>query len=126
MKVKLTYTGIRVTNLDRSITFYTQVLGMTLTGRNKIPDTGGEAASLVSVDGGPTLELNYYAKGSRFSTKYFVGDGLDHIAFQVEDLEKFLAEAKKSGIPVPFEVKTGSSHWAYVEDPDGIWIEVFA
>ncbi len=126
MKAKLTYTGIRVMDLAESIEFYSNVLGMHETGRTKIAETNGEAVSLVSEDDGPTLELNHYGKGSRFDTKYAVGESLDHLAFQVEDLDAFLREARRRGIPVPLEMKTASSRWAYVEDPNGIWIEVFA
>jgi lactoylglutathione lyase len=126
MKAKLTYTGIRVKDLDRSIEFYTKVLGMHETGRGTIEDTKGEVVSLVSEDGGPTLELNRYGRGSRFDTKYEVGEALDHIAFQVEDLDAFLREAKRSGHRVPLEMKTDTSRYAYIEDPNGIWIEVFA
>lgn len=126
MKAKLTYTGIRVNDLEASIAFYTKVLGMHETGRNSIADTQGQSVALVSEDDGPTLELNFYAKGSRFATPYRVGEGLDHLAFQVEDLDKFLAEAKRSGISVPLEMNSGTSRWAYIEDPNGIWIELFA
>jgi len=46
MKSKLMYVGIRVTNLDRSIDFYTKVLGMKVTGRSKIKETRGETVGL--------------------------------------------------------------------------------
>jgi len=126
MKAKLTYTGIRVKDLDRSIAFYTKLLGMKEAGRTTIPGSKGEAVSLVSEDGGHALELNYYGKGSRFATPYSVGEGLDHLAFQVEDLEKFLAESGKAGAPVALRMENGSAKWAYVEDPNGIWLEIFA
>lgn len=126
MKAKFTYTGIRVKDLDASVAFYTKVLGMKDLGRSEVAATGGKSASLASEGGGFVLELNYYPKGSRFATEYVVGEGLDHLAFQVEDIDKGLEEAKKAGHPVVFDMKTPTSRWAYVQDPNGIWIELFA
>ena len=54
-----------------------------------------------------------------------MGEGLDHLAFQVENLDKALEEAKKAGHPVVLEMKTPTSRWAYIADPNGIWIELF-
>jgi len=126
MKTKFRYAGIRVKDLDASIAFYTKVLGMKNRERDKIDATKGEAAFLSTEEGGFVLELNYYEKGSRFATAYRVGEGLDHLAFQVEDLDKALAEAKKAGYPVVSSIKAATSRWAYIEDPNGIWIELFA
>ncbi len=126
MKAKLSYTGIRVKDLEKSVEFYTKVLGMKETGRSKIEETGGEAVSLVSEEGGHPLELNYYEKGSKFDTEYTVGEGLDHLAFQVEDLDGALAEAKKAGYPSFLDIKTASSRWAYIHDPNGIYIELLS
>ena len=50
---------------------------------------------------------------------------MDHLAFGVEDLTKALEEARASGYKVISEMKTAQSRWAYVEDPNGIWIELF-
>lgn len=126
MKAKLTYTGIRVKDLEKSISFYTKVLGMTVTGRSKQDQTKGETVGLVSEEDGHSLELNYYEKGSKFATDYTVGEGLDHIAFQVEDIDKFASESKKAGFPLVLDMKTQTSRWAYIQDPNGIWIEIFA
>lgn len=126
MKAKLTYTGIRVKDLEASVKFYTQVLGMKEVGRTDIDAAGGQVVNLVSEKGGHPLELNHYRKGSAYDTKYEVGEGLDHLAFQVEDLDKALAEAKKAGHPAVKEIKAATSRWAYVTDPNGIWIELFA
>jgi lactoylglutathione lyase len=126
MKTKFTYAGLRVKNLDASIAFYTNVLGMKIRGRNTIEATKGTVADLVSEEGGFVLELNHYERGSPYATNYAVGEGLDHLAFQVEDLDKALAEVKKAGHPVVLDIKTGTSRWAYIEDPNGIWIELFA
>lgn len=126
MKTKLTYTGIRVKDLDASVKFYTQVLGMKEVDRSAIDVAKGTAVNLVSEENGHPLELNYYEKGTPFATRYEVGEGLDHLAFRVEDLDKALAEAKKAGHPVVQEMKTTTSRWAYIQDPNGIWIELFA
>ena len=126
MKTKFTYTGIRVRDLERSIQFYTQVLGMKETGRSKIDQSRGEVVSLTTHEGGPVLELNYYETSSPFYKDYVTGEGVDHLAFQVDDLDKALAEAHAADYPLALEMKTGSSRWAYIEDPNGIFIELFA
>src|SRR2546427_7824816 len=60
------YTGIRVRDLDRSIAFYTTVLGMRVTWRMKIRETGGEIAVLKSPHGSQRLELNWYPPRGRY------------------------------------------------------------
>jgi lactoylglutathione lyase len=125
MKAKFTYVGIRVTNLQKSIDFYTKVLGMKVVGRGKVEQTKGETVGLESEKGGFNLELNYYEKNSPYNTKYTVGEGLDHLAFKVDNLDNALKEAKKAGYRTILEMKADGSRWAYIEDPDGIWIELF-
>jgi lactoylglutathione lyase len=126
MKTKFYYVGIRVTDVQKSIDFYTKLLGMKLVNRGKIEQTKGETVALQSEEGGFTLELNHYEKDSPFNTKYTVGEGLDHLAFKVEDLDKALAEARKAGYRIILEMKAkDGGRWAYIEDPDGMWIEVF-
>ena len=125
MKSKFTYVGIRVTDMERSIDFYTRILGMKVTGRGKIEQTKGETVGLQSEKDGFILELNYYEKNSPYNTKYAVGEGLDHLAFKVDDLDKALEEARKAGHRTILEMKANGGRWAYIEDPDGIWIELF-
>lgn len=105
MKSKFVYVGIRVTNLQRSIDFYTKILGMTIAGRGKVEQTKGETVGLQSEKDGFVLELNYYEKNSPYNTKYSAGEGLDHLAFKVDDLDKALAEAKKAGIRLFWKLK---------------------
>jgi len=126
MKTKFTYTGIRVKDLEKSVNFYTKVLGMKENGRSKIEQTKGETVSLTTDEGGPALELNYYGKGSKFNTKYQAGEGMDHLAFQVDDLDRAVEEAGKAGYPLVLDMKTSSSRWVYIQDPNGIFIELFA
>lgn len=125
MKSKFTYVGIRVTNLQRSIDFYTKILGLQIAGRGKIEQTKGETVALQCGKDGFVLELNYYEEGSSYNTKYTVGEGLDHLAFKVDDLDKALEEARKAGHRTILEMKADGGRWAYIEDPDGIWIELF-
>jgi lactoylglutathione lyase len=124
MKTKFTYVGIRVKDLETSISFYTKFLGMKLKGRSRIEMNKGEVASLVTEDGGFELELNFYEKGSPYATEYSAGEGLDHLCFGVEDLTKALEAARASGYRVISEHKSNGGRWAYVEDPNGIWIEL--
>ena len=126
MKATFLYTGIRVKDLEESVKFYTGLLGMKEKGRNKIDATGGTVVGLKSVEEGQDLELNHYPKGNRYATKYAAGEGLDHLAFKVDDLDKALAEFAKAGHRAVLEIKSTSSRWAYVKDPNGIWIELFA
>jgi len=108
------------------VKFYTGLLGMKETGRNRIDATGGTVVGLKSVEGGQDLELNYYPRGNKYAAKYAAGEGLDHLAFKVEDLDEALTEFAKAGHRTVLEVKGPSSRWAYVKDPNGIWIELFA
>ena len=125
MKSKFMYVGIRVTDLERSVDFYTNILGMKVSGRSKIEQTKGETVGLQTEKDGFTLELNYYEKNSPYNTKYVVGEGLDHLAFKVVDLGKALEEAKEAGHRTILQMKADGGCWAYIEDPDGNWIELF-
>jgi lactoylglutathione lyase len=125
LEAKFTYVGIRVKNMEESVGFYTKFLGMADKGRSRIEATKGDVAFLESADGKFGIELNHYDRDSPFNTKYIVGEGLDHLAFGVKDIGAALQEAKLQGHEVVKEVKTEKSRWAYVEDPNGIWIELF-
>jgi len=126
MQAKFTYVGIRVGDLDKSIEFYTKVLGMKVTGRGKIEKTRGETVGLQSTEDGFTLELNYYESNSPYATEYVSGEGLDHMGFKVDDLDKALREADAMGYRTTLEMRVEGGRWAYIQDPNGIWIELFA
>ena len=124
MKAKFVYVGIRVKDLQKSIDFYSKLLGMRVKGHNRFEQTRGQTVDLESNDGGFTLELNYYEEASPFNVEYVVGEGLDHLAFKVSDLDSALREAELAGYPSILHVKT-HIRWAYIEDPNGIWIELY-
>ena len=121
VKFTLRYTAIQVTNLDRSLDFYLNVLGMRLVTRIKVPETKGELAIVKSDGADHWLEINWYA-----DQQYQSGDELDHIAFQVASLDEALSELKQKGIePISYVRESKNSRWTYIADPDGIWIEIF-
>ncbi|MBO3802854.1 MAG: VOC family protein [Candidatus Brockarchaeota archaeon] len=129
--MRLEYVGIRVKDMDESIRFYTELLGMKLLDRAKIPTTKGETAALQSPGSKLVLELNYYEEGSPFATPYEAGDGLDHLGFKVDDVKAEFENLRRKGATValePFEEtndKEATGFLAFVQDPNGIWIELF-
>jgi len=119
------YTGIRVRDLDRSIAFYTTALGMGVTWRMKIRETGGEIVVLKSPRGTQRLELNWYPPKGRYR-QYRQGDELDHLAFAVADVDGFLRDHQGEFRVVLKAFDEGTDRLAYVTDPDGVWIELMS
>jgi lactoylglutathione lyase len=125
MTFRFAYTGIRVKDMDESIRFYTEVLGMTLVERDTTPPTKGEVATLRSAGSEQTLELNFYQEESAFWAPYSNGEDLDHLAFRVEDVRAAVEGLRRSGFEVLVEpYSIGEWSEAYVRDPNGIWIEL--
>lgn len=121
VKFTLRYTAIQVTDLDRALNFYLNVLGMRLVTRIEVLETKGELAIVKSDGADHWLEINWYA-----DQQYQSGDELDHVAFQVADLNEALSELKQKGIePISYVRESKNSRWTYIADPDGIWIEIF-
>jgi len=83
-----------------------------------MPPTKGETAELQSEEKRFVLELNYYEKNSPYNYPYVVGEGLDHPACRVENLDKALEEACKADYPTILMMKNKGDKWTYVEDPD--------
>ncbi len=118
------YTGITVRDLDRSIKFYSEVMGMKLKARIKNPYTNGEFAQMVSREGElPSLELNWYADKKEYTS----GDELDHLAFLVDDAHKELERLKKLGVEIAQQAYESKNHTVFfAKDPDGIWLEILS
>jgi lactoylglutathione lyase len=123
--MRVLHTMIRVGDLDRSIKFYTDVLGMKLLRRKDYPDG---KFTLAFVGYGPETEHAVVELTYNWGTdKYDLGNGFGHIALEVEDVYAACAEIKKRGGKVTREagpMKHGSTVIAFVEDPDGYKIEL--
>lgn len=107
--------------MDESIAFYTRKLGMTLESRTEIKQNNAEVAFLGIAGTNHKIELTWW----RGKTDYAEGDQLDHIAFEVDDVEKSVQEMKKKDVEIAKEpYALGSSKIAFIKDPNGIWLEL--
>lgn len=119
--MKFAYTGVEVKDMDASIRFYTQALGMDLLDRHKIPETGGEVAALKSPDSEQLLELNWYPKRT-----YRAGSEMDHLAFEASDVRGTMQRLVAQGGARARDVEIRAKYVVgFVKDPNGIWIELF-
>lgn len=88
---------------------------------------------------GQKLELNWYPAGSQYNTPYSAGDGLDHVAFAVDDVIRTIKELSATGIevvqiPSPLAQQLGlrpsvgkqRDRVAFIKDPDGNWTELYS
>ena len=123
--MRVLHTMIRVGNLDRSIKFYTDVLGMQLLRRKDYPDG---KFTLAFVGYGPETEHAVVELTYNWGTdKYDLGNAFGHIALEVDDAYKACDDIRKRGGKVTREagpMKHGSTVIAFVEDPDGYKIEL--
>ncbi len=123
--MRLLHTMLRVGNLERSIKFYTDVMGMKLLRQ---ADNEEYKYSLAFVGYGPetdhtVLELTY----NWDVDSYEHGEAFGHIAIGVEDIRHTCKQIKEAGGDVyrePGPVKGGSTVIAFVRDPDGYAIEL--
>ncbi len=131
----LSYFGIRVRDLPRSVRFYTEVFGLKTVGSDdwkKVPATEPCVVLLKDPSSGQRLELNFYPDGHPYGVPYQAGEELDHVAFRVDDLSETLARLKGLGIR-PEKMKhyegpmmaTPEYRVAYVRDPDGLQLELY-
>ena len=123
--MRMLHTMLRVGDLEQSIAFYTEVLGMQLLRRKDYP-TG--RFTLAFLGYGPesdhtVLELTHNWDRSA----YELGDGYGHIALGVEDIHSTCAGIADQGgrvVREPGPMKHGSTVIAFVEDPDGYKVEL--
>src|SRR5210317_1893600 len=123
--MRILHTMLRVGDLDRSIKFYTEVLGMKLLRKKDYPDGkftlafigyGDESESTV-------IELTY----NWGTDSYELGTGYGHIALEVDDVYDAAEEIRKRGGKILREagpMNAGTTIISFVEDPDGYPVEL--
>ena len=123
--MRMLHTMIRVGDLETSIQFYTEVLGMELLRRQDYPEGeftlafvgyGDEATNTV-------IELTH----NWGKSNYDLGDGFGHIALGVDDIYKVCDEIRARGGKItrePGPMKHGATVIAFIEDPDSYKIEL--
>jgi lactoylglutathione lyase len=123
--MRILHTMLRVGDLQRSLEFYTGVLGMQLLRKKDYPDG---KFTLAFVGFGPESEGAALELTHNWDTKsYEVGSGYGHVAIEVEDAYAACAEIKRKGGTVTREagpMKHGTTVIAFVQDPDGYKIEL--
>jgi lactoylglutathione lyase len=122
--MRILHTMLRVGNLEKSIVFYTEVLGMKVLRRRDYPDGKFTLAFVGYQDeaDGSVLELTHNWGVER----YDLGEGYGHVAIEVDDAYRSCEEVKRRGGKVTREagpMKHGVTVIAFVEDPDGYKIE---
>jgi lactoylglutathione lyase len=123
----LEYIAIRVIDLDKSLKFYSEDLGLKIVGKHSYMP-GEQVISLLDEATGQRLNLMYYAEDCKLYTPYKMdGVELDHLLFEVKDAKKTFQEFVNNGAPVArdlMERKTADGEFAmgFVKDPNGIWI----
>jgi len=125
--MRLLHTMIRVGDLDRSIRFYTEVLGMRLLRRQDYPQG---KYTLAFVGYGAEKETTVIEFTYNWGvSEYEVGTGFGHISIEVEDVYEATEKIRNKGGKVlrePGPMNAGATVVAFFEDPDGYQIELIA
>jgi len=114
--------------MQRSIDFYTRILGLKLLNRREIPQNNAEIAFLQDPEGkGAKLELTLFRNQKKFIQAEYEDRLFDHLAFEIKNMEETIALMRKEKITItdePFRLSPTGSLLAFVEDPDGTLIEL--
>ena len=123
--MRILHTMLRVGDLERSLAFYTGVLGMKLLRKQDYPDG---RFTLAFVGFRPESEEAAIELTHNWDTRsYELGGGFGHVAVEVDDAYAACADVKRRGGKVVREagpMKHGTTVIAFVEDPDGYRIEL--
>ena len=119
---KLLHTRYRLNDLERSVRFYKEVLGLTEVRRHKSP-RGSELVFLKAPESDETIELCHFPNSGPVE----VQADLTHLAFQVDSLEEFGRHLQRLGLKYsdgPTYKEDGTGGFAFIDAPEGYEIEL--
>lgn len=121
--MKMLHTCIRVMDLEKSLVFYKEAIGLEETRRKEYPDYGFSLVYLSDEDKTYEIELTYNYNPEK---PYELGNGFSHIAVGTKDLEGMYKKHQEMGYEVtPLKGLPGEEPYYYfVTDPDGYKVEV--
>ena len=120
--MRILHTCLNVSNMDRSIEFYTKHVGLQFVSRREVKQNNAEIAFLEDKDGG-AIELTQW----RDKKELKEGDNFDHIAFGVNNIDSTIQDLRGEGVTIamePFSLQGSTSKIAFIKDPDGNWLEL--
>jgi lactoylglutathione lyase len=123
-----THTSVRVSNMEKSIDFYTRFLGLKLLNRREIPQNKAEIAFLQDPEGkGARLELTYFRNQKKFVQAEYEDRLFDHLAFDIKNMNETISLMRREKVTItdePFRLSATGNLIAFIEDPDGTLIEL--
>ncbi len=125
-RFRLLHTMLRVRDLDKSLDFYTRLLGMKLLRKKDYPSGEFTLAFVGYGDEDTTAVVELTHNWGR-TEPYDLGDGYGHLAIGVPDIYATCSALEKEGVKIPRPpgpMKHGGSVIAFIEDPDGYKIEL--
>ncbi len=112
---------MRVNDIERTVKFYQEALGLTASRRHTSP-RGAQLVFLATPNSDEEIEICQMPPGS---PAVQVQSDLMHLAFEVDDLNAFAAEAKAKGYPLSDgPTKSGSGWIAFIDAPEGYEVEL--
>ncbi|MFI4987138.1 MAG: lactoylglutathione lyase, partial [Alphaproteobacteria bacterium] len=125
-RFRFLHTMIRVRDLDKSLDFYTRLLGMKLLRKKDFP-TGEFTLAFVGYGAEENSTVIELTHNWPHKEPYALGDAFGHLAIGVPDIYGTCAALAKEGVKIPRPpgpMKHGGSVIAFIEDPDGYKIEL--
>ena len=121
--MRILHTSITVKDMEESIKFYRDVMGLELQSRREIPENKAEIAFLGDEESNARIELTYWKEKEGWTE----GDELDHIAFGVPDMNEAINRFRELKVEIamdPYTLKGSTTRIAFIKDPNGIWLEI--
>lgn len=116
--MKYLHAMIRVTDIDQSLKFYQDLLGLKLIRKNDYPQGAFSLYYLATETGEPEIELTHNWGGGEYTS----GNAFGHLAFSVDNIYELCEKLEEAGVTILRPPRDG--HMAFVKDPSGVSIEL--